>query len=88
MDPFSTSALTIIASLIAILSSALAYAFKGWADSRSDLKDLTAKMMDRAIPALEQNATATIRMIEATDKALAVVAVAQADRDRERDRRP
>lgn len=87
MSPFSTSDLAIIGSLIVVVSSALTLLGKILSDTRKDLalsraetSALVAKMMDQAIPALERNATATVAMIDATNKALQVVAVNESRR--------
>lgn len=84
-SPFSSSDIAIIASLIVVISSALTLLGKLLNDSRKDLgkaraetSALVAKLMDQAIPALEHNAAATVAMVDATSKALQIVAVANA----------
>jgi len=81
---FPTSAWELIGVLLCGYTAILGFAATLIRSQRADNKALQDKLMDRAIPALEANAAATVKMIEATQQALQTLAADQALKERRR----
>jgi phage-related protein len=86
MSSFSTSDLTIIASLVVLVGSALTLLGSLLKDARKDIRELTAKMFDQVIPTLTTVAEGQKTMVEAAQEILRVVAIQDDRRSRDGDR--
>ena len=70
-------------AIVAAVGAGFGGAIKIILSQRDDINELTAKIIDKAIPALEANAHAGEQIVDATRQVLTALAVAQALREQD-----